>query len=119
MFHKLVRIIFSNFIIKLFHKLNFRYYSFIVPGAPRNVTYRIVGCEQSTEFCHLNVSWLHPYNQNGTITAFNIILNSTDEHRDINDTKYIQDVYKIENNTYYSYYTYQVKFISLNYYQII
>lgn len=84
---------------------------FLVPGAPTNVTYRIVDCSETTEYCHLNVTWLHPYNQNSSITAFNIILNSTDKHQDNEDSKYIQEVYKVENDTYYSYYTYQVRIV--------
>lgn len=80
----------------------------LVPGIPTNVTYKIVDCHISTDYCHLNVSWLHPYNENGTITSFNIILNST--HRDVNseDSQYIHEVYKVENKTYLPKYTYQV-----------
>lgn len=98
--------------IKLIQLYYFKYSGssviFVVPGPPTNITYRIVGCHETTDYCHLNLIWLHPYRQNGTITSFNIILNSTDDHKDVQNSKNIQEVYKIENGTYYSYYTYQV-----------
>nr|XP_023019402.1 uncharacterized protein LOC111508196 [Leptinotarsa decemlineata] len=82
-----------------------------VPGKPTNVTYKIVDCHVSTDYCHLNVTWLHPLDQNGTITSFNIILNSTDKRKDSEDDKYIHEVYKVENKTYYHDYTYQIKYL--------
>nr|XP_008195175.1 PREDICTED: uncharacterized protein LOC662380 isoform X1 [Tribolium castaneum] len=79
-----------------------------VPGSPSNITYKIVDCKESLDYCHLNVSWMHPYNQNGSIESFHIVLNGTD-----NDTaNSIQEVLKIFNSSYYvPRYEYQIKYI--------
>ncbi|KAG5891652.1 hypothetical protein JTB14_020070 [Gonioctena quinquepunctata] len=82
-----------------------------VPGKPTNITYKIVDCHVSTDYCHLNVTWLHPYDQNGTITSFNIILNSTDKRKDSEDDKYIHEIYMVNNKRYYHDYTYQIKYL--------
>ncbi|XP_044263744.1 uncharacterized protein LOC123010725 isoform X2 [Tribolium madens] len=80
-----------------------------VPGAPSNITYKIVDCKESLDYCHLNVTWLHPYNQNGSIESFHIVLNGTDNN---NSTNNIQEVLKIFNSSYYlSRYEYQIKYI--------
>ncbi|CAH1965540.1 unnamed protein product [Acanthoscelides obtectus] len=80
-----------------------------VPGAPQNITYQIVECTYSS--CNLNVSWNHPYNQNATITMFNIILNSSEIREGIEDDKFIQEVYRMENKTYRPVYAYQIKYL--------
>lgn len=79
-----------------------------VPAPPETVTYEIVECEELIDYCHLNVSWSHPYFPNGTIETFHIILNDTDTT--VNEQP-IQEVYKIFNNTYLPKYTHQVKYV--------
>ncbi|XP_056638820.1 uncharacterized protein LOC130446528 [Diorhabda sublineata] len=76
-----------------------------VPGKPTNITYRIVDCHPINDYCYLNVTWLHPYHQNGTITRFDVVLNSTDEKSGM----FHRGVYNIVNQTYYYAYTYQIK----------
>lgn len=51
---------------------------------------------------------MHPYYENGTITSFNIILKNTKTYANSEDGTYIQEVYKVENKSYSSNYTYQV-----------
>ncbi|CAG9813738.1 unnamed protein product [Phaedon cochleariae] len=80
-----------------------------VPGKPTNVAYKMVDCHIAFDYCSLNITWLHPYNQNGTITSFEIILNHTDHRKDPEDLKFVHGVYKVDNKTYYRDYTYQVK----------
>ncbi|KAJ8923877.1 hypothetical protein NQ315_006653 [Exocentrus adspersus] len=82
-----------------------------VPGVPTNVTYKTVDCHTSTDYCHLNITWLHPYYENGTITSFNLILNSSNVKEDGEDDKYIHEVYKVENKTYMPKYSYQIKYV--------
>ncbi|XP_018562896.1 uncharacterized protein LOC108904723 [Anoplophora glabripennis] len=82
-----------------------------VPGAPTNVTYKVVDCHLSTDYCHLNVTWLHPYKENGTITSFNIILNSTKKDAISEVTEHIHEVYKVENKSYSPKYTHQIKYL--------
>ncbi|RZC27695.1 uncharacterized protein BDFB_000742, partial [Asbolus verrucosus] len=77
------------------------------PGPPTNITYKIVDCEDALDYCHLNISWLHPYQQNGTITSFHIVLNGTDN----NTTKVIQEVLTVNNKTYLPKYETQIKVI--------
>ncbi|XP_063905545.1 uncharacterized protein LOC135124423 [Zophobas morio] len=79
-----------------------------VPGAPSNITYNMVDCNNTLDYCHLNISWLHPFYQNGTINSFHIVLNGTDD----GTTKNIQEVLKIFNSSHYlPHYEYQIKFI--------
>ncbi|XP_050510220.1 uncharacterized protein LOC114349462 [Diabrotica virgifera virgifera] len=80
-----------------------------VPGQPTNITYKMVNCRSDYEYCDLNISWLHPYHQNGTITQFEIVLNSTNIKKEAEDDKYIHEVYTVLNKTYYYDYTYQIK----------
>ncbi|KAJ8973052.1 hypothetical protein NQ317_011332 [Molorchus minor] len=82
-----------------------------IPGAPTNVTYKVVDCVDSTEYCNLNVTWSHPYNENGTITSFELILNSTDKYKNSEEDKYIQEVYQVVNKSYLPIYTHQIKVI--------
>ncbi|KAL1513774.1 hypothetical protein ABEB36_003139 [Hypothenemus hampei] len=83
-----------------------------VPAKPENVTYQVVNCEENTDYCHVNISWLHPYEPNGTISAFNIILNSTYYNSSYSEEdQSIHEVYKIINDTYLPSYTYQVKYV--------
>lgn len=92
--------------------------TFSVPGKPTNITYKFVECPLNTEYCHLNITWLHPYYQNGTITSFEIILNGTDKRKDAENDKYIHEVYNVENKTYYYDYTYQVSSFNFDSYTV-
>lgn len=84
----------------------------LVPAPPENVTYQVVDCQDSTDYCHLNISWIHPYYPNGTINAFNIILNSTYYNSTYSEEdQTIHEVYKIIDEEYLPRYHYQV-FIS-------
>nr|CAI5845464.1 unnamed protein product [Callosobruchus analis] len=80
-----------------------------VPGPPQNITYQIVDCTHN--YCNMNVSWNHPYDQNGTITAFNIILNSSEIQEGVEDDKFIQEVHRIENRSYHPLYNHQIKYL--------
>lgn len=80
-----------------------------IPGKPTNITYRIVDCHPINDYCYLNVTWLHPYHQNGTITKFDIVLNSTVKVNDTEDDTSIRGVYNVVNETYYYAYNYQIK----------
>ncbi|KAL3287620.1 hypothetical protein HHI36_002089 [Cryptolaemus montrouzieri] len=77
------------------------------PGQPTNVSYKLTDCEPSAESCNLNISWIHPYDQSGIITSFNIVLNSSEEN--INETKSFMKVYEVENENYQAMYTYQIQ----------
>ncbi|XP_044744390.1 uncharacterized protein LOC123306449 isoform X2 [Coccinella septempunctata] len=77
-----------------------------VPGQPTNITYRIVDCSVTFEFCNLNISWLHPYDQNGTIQGFNIVLNSTDL---TGSNESFNEEMKISDKNYSPRYTYQIR----------
>lgn len=99
----------GGFLISYQFLNNCFYQPFLVPAAPENVTYQVVDCQDTTDYCHLNVSWLHPYNPNGTISAFNIILNSTHFNTSYSEEdQTMHEVYKIANDTYLPQYTYQV-----------
>ncbi|XP_050305913.1 uncharacterized protein LOC126743031 isoform X2 [Anthonomus grandis grandis] len=84
-----------------------------VPLPPQNVTYKVVDCHESTDYCHLNISWFYPYSPNATINAFNIVLNSTyynDSYSEEDQT--IHEVYKIvDESDYLPRYTYQIKYV--------
>lgn len=83
----------------------------LVPAPPENVTYQVVDCQDSTDYCHLNISWIHPYYPNGTINAFNIILNSTYYNSTYSEEdQTIHEVYKIIDEEYLPRYHYQVLF---------
>ncbi|XP_060534337.1 uncharacterized protein LOC132706804 [Cylas formicarius] len=83
-----------------------------VPGAPENITYRIVDCHSTTDYCHLNISWFHPSYPNGTITSFQIVLNGTNyNYTDSEEDEAIHEIYKIVNETYLPQYTYQIKYV--------
>lgn len=81
---------------------------FSVPGRPSNITYKIVNCNELTEYCHLNVSWMHPYNQNGTINVFILELNETSVQNKIKVVSYIVEVFKLTKKQYAPIYNYQV-----------
>ncbi|XP_066143041.1 uncharacterized protein [Euwallacea fornicatus] len=83
-----------------------------VPAPPENVTYQVVDCQENIDYCHLNISWVHPYYPNATISAFNIILNSTYFNSTYSEEdQTIHEVYRIVNNTYFPRYSYQVKYV--------
>ncbi|CAG9766449.1 unnamed protein product [Ceutorhynchus assimilis] len=83
-----------------------------VPSAPGNVTYQVVDCHETIDYCHLNISWLHPYNPNATISHFNIILNSTYFNNSYSEEdQTMHEVLRIVNDTYLPRYTYQVKYV--------
>ncbi|KAK9872527.1 hypothetical protein WA026_017992 [Henosepilachna vigintioctopunctata] len=75
-----------------------------VPGQPTNITYKMVDCSSSALYCNLNISWLHPYNQNGTITSFNVFLNTSEA-----GSENFEGTYVISNENYLPKYTYQIK----------
>lgn len=82
-----------------------------MPAPPENVTYQVVDCQDSTDYCNLNISWTHPYYPNGTINAFNIILNSTYFNSSYSEEdQTIHEVYKIIDEEYLPRYHYQVWF---------
>ncbi|CAH0552096.1 unnamed protein product [Brassicogethes aeneus] len=82
-----------------------------VPGSPSNISYQIVDCQNQADYCNINVSWLHPYNQNSTITSFIIKMNGTKNLSKTDEHEQISEVYKIINDTYLPKYTYQIKYI--------
>lgn len=55
------------------------------------------------DFCHLNITWLHPYYQNGSITSFTIYLNGSNGQQ----IEPIPEIYHIHNGTYMKKYTHQ------------
>ncbi|CAG9860166.1 unnamed protein product [Phyllotreta striolata] len=73
-----------------------------VPGAPTNVTYKVAECPKEKDYCNVDVSWLHPFIQNGTINSFEIVLNGT-------DTKERKEIHEVINDTYFYEYTHQIK----------
>ncbi|XP_049826701.1 uncharacterized protein LOC109605342 isoform X2 [Aethina tumida] len=82
-----------------------------IPGTPTNITYEVVDCQEIEDYCNLNVSWLHPYYQNSTITSFHINLNSTKKNSVTKEHEIIHEVMKIFNNSYQAEYTYQIKYL--------
>lgn len=85
-----------------------------VPGEPTNITYRMVDCKKSLDYCHLNVSWDHPYYPNGTITKFDILLYEA-SFTDVGDTiKRIYEILPIEDKKYKKAYSYIIKYITYN-----
>lgn len=82
-----------------------------MPGKPTNITYRMVNCNNFSDYCHLNVTWLHPYDQNGTIEYFNLILNETIVGGSQSVSSHIHEVLKIDNKNYLPEYNYQVKYM--------
>lgn len=81
----------------------------LVPGKPSNLTYQVVDCHPDNDYCHLNISWLHPYQQNTTITSFNINLNKTVSNQ---ISSHITELLKIYNATYQPIYYFQVLLIA-------
>lgn len=39
-----------------------------------NISYSVANCSEEADFCNLNISWAHPYNQKGVIEGFKINL---------------------------------------------
>lgn len=88
------------------HPLRSESHTFSAPGKPTNITYQILDCSVKMEFCNLNISWRHPYYQNGTITAFNIQLNETDSSDGIE--KHFSSITKVVGQNYSPKYSCQV-----------
>lgn len=63
-------------------------------------------CGPENDYCHLNISWMHPYQQNTTITSFNINLNRTFSN---NVSSHIPELLKIYNGSYQPVYHFQVR----------
>lgn len=71
----------------------------------------MVDCKKSLDYCHLNVSWDHPYYPNGTITKFDILLYEA-SFTDVGDTiKRIYEILPIEDKKYKKAYSYIVSSI--------
>nr|XP_022908234.1 uncharacterized protein LOC111419633 [Onthophagus taurus] len=69
-----------------------------VPGKISNLTYNVINCSEILEYCNLNISWTHPWNQLGAITAFEIVLTEVNENKGLNEIYTITGEY---SPTYY------------------
>lgn len=82
-----------------------------IPAPPMNLTYEVYDCGNTEEFCSLEIEWIHPYNQNGSLTAFNIFLNGTTLNKlDNQNEDVIRHVYKLNNRNYLPKYNYKMKY---------
>lgn len=85
-----------------------------VPGKPSNISYKMIDCNKLNGDCNLNITWMHPFNQNATITMFDVILNET-SYTFVGDTlKTIHEIVKVKDKAYQRMYHCIVKYIIIN-----
>lgn len=83
-----------------------------VPGKPSNLTYHIIKGKKGGSPCNLNISWDHPYEQNGTITMFDVILEETSYDLAADTLRTIREILKIDERSYQKRYSYIVNYLS-------
>lgn len=85
---------------------------FLVPGTPENVSYNMVNCYKRQNYCHVNITWSHPYNQNAIITSFDINLYETSQTNMTVAFKSILEILNVYNKEYQATYSHMVSRIT-------
>lgn len=81
-----------------------------MPAAPENATGELLDNKSSLNYCNLKLSWQHPYDQNGTINMFEIVMKETGSVGNVDESEIIHEVYKIPAKNYQPVYSHTVSF---------
>uniref|UniRef100_A0A1Y1KUY6 Fibronectin type-III domain-containing protein n=1 Tax=Photinus pyralis TaxID=7054 RepID=A0A1Y1KUY6_PHOPY len=83
-----------------------------VPGKPSGLIYNTIKGKNYGSPCNLNISWEHPYDQNGTITLFEVFLEETSYNFAADTSKTIHEILKVDKQSYQKRYSCVINYVS-------